>query len=150
VIGEENMPDVYDQTQRSKVMRSVRSENTKPEIIVRQILHSLGYRFRLHLQNLPGKPDIVLPRHHKIILVHGCFWHQHPGCKDAERPQSNTDYWNRKLDRNVQRDQEHMAALSESSWRILVIWTCETRNKDRLRQKLETFMLNDVTERLNN
>ena len=140
------MPDVYDQTQRSKVMRSVKSENTKPEVIVRQMLHALGYRFRLHRSDLPGKPDIVLPRHRKVIFVHGCFWHQHPNCKDAERPQSNTNYWNRKFDRNVQRDQEHMSALRESSWSVLVVWTCETRNKDQLLQMLEAFMRDDVNE----
>jgi DNA mismatch endonuclease (patch repair protein) len=140
VIGEEDMTDVYDQTQRSKVMRSVKSENTKPEVIVRQTLHALGYRFRLHRRDLPGKPDIVLPRYHKIIFVHGCFWHQHPNCKDAERPQSNTDYWNRKLDRNVQRDQNNITVLRASSWSVLVIWTCETKNRDQLRQRLEAFM----------
>ena len=139
------MPDVYDQAQRSNVMRSVRSENTRPEVIVRQIVHALGYRFRLHRQDLPGKPDIVLPKHRKIILVHGCFWHQHPGCKDADRPQSNTEYWNRKLDRNVQRDQEHMAVLTASSWQVLIVWTCETRNKDQLQQKLEAFLRNDAS-----
>ena len=140
------MPDVYDQAQRSKVMRSVRSENTKPEVIVRQMLHALGYRFRLHRQDLPGKPDIVLPKHRKIILVHGCFWHQHPGCKDADRPQSNVEYWNGKLDRNVRRDQEHMAALAASSWQMLIVWTCETRNKEQLRRKLEAFLLNDASD----
>lgn len=91
MIGEEGIPDVYDQTQHSKVMRSVKSENTKPKVVVRQMLHALGYRFRLHWRVLPGKLDVVLPRHHKIVLVYGCFWHQHPNCKDAEGPQSNAD-----------------------------------------------------------
>lgn len=137
------MPDVYDQAQRSKVMRSVRSENTKPEIIVRQMLDDLGYSFCLHQQDLPGKPDIVLPNHRKIIFVHGCFWHQHPQCKDGSRPQSNVDYWNRKLDRNIQRDRENIAALIAANWHILVIWTCETKNKEQLRQKLEAFMIKE-------
>jgi DNA mismatch endonuclease (patch repair protein) len=140
------MPDVYDQAQRSKVMRAVRSENTKPEMIVRRMLHALGYRFRLHRRDLPGKPDIVLPRHRKIIFVHGCFWHQHPNCKDADRPQSNADYWNRKLDRNVQRDQEHMSTLQALSWKVLVVWTCETKNAAQLQQKLEAFMHDEIDE----
>ena len=141
------MPDVYDQTQRSKVMRSVKSENTKPEVIVRQMLHALGYRFRLHRRDLPGKPDIVLPRHRKIIFVHGCFWHQHPNCKDAERPQSNTNYWNRKLDRNVQRDQEHMSALS----RVFLAHPCGLDMRDEKQgptacKSLKHLCVDDVNE----
>lgn len=87
------MPDVYDKQTRSRVMRSVKSRDTKPELRVRRALHAMGYRFRLHRGDLPGKPDITLPRHRTVIFVHGCFWHQHGGCKRAERPTSNTAYW---------------------------------------------------------
>jgi DNA mismatch endonuclease, patch repair protein len=134
------MPDVYGQMQRSSVMRSVHSKGTKPETIVQQVLQDLGYSFRLHQEDLPGKPDIVLPEHRKIIFVHGCFWHQHPGCKEAARPQSNVDYWNRKLDRNFERDRAHIEALTSSSWSVLVVWECETRNKESLQQKIERFV----------
>ncbi|HEU5383626.1 MAG TPA: DNA mismatch endonuclease Vsr [Ktedonobacteraceae bacterium] len=137
------MPDVYDQNKRSTVMRAVHSSHTKPEAAVQQALNSLGYDFHLHRQDLPGKPDIVLPEHRKIIFVHGCFWHQHPGCKAAARPQSNIDYWNKKLDRNSQRDKEHIAMLEASSWEVLIVWECETRNQELLRQTLTRFIENN-------
>src|SRR5439155_18787343 len=126
------MPDVYDQTQRSKVMRSVKSENTKPEVIVRQMLHALGYRFRLHRQDLPGAPDIVLPRHRKIVLVHGCFWHCHSRCPKATRPENNGQFWAEKLDGNARRDREHCRRLRQFGWRVLVVWECEIPRTDEL------------------
>jgi DNA mismatch endonuclease (patch repair protein) len=101
------MPDVYNTEQRSHVMSRVHGANTSPEKKVRSILFRLGYRYRIHVKGLPGKLDIVFPKKHKIILVHGCFWHQHENCKAAERPTSNTDYWNSKLDRNVERDKRN-------------------------------------------
>lgn len=110
--------------QRSEVMRQVRGKDTKPEIRVRRLLHRLGFRFRLHRDNLPGKPDIVLPKWRAVIFVHGCFWHQHPGCSRAARPTSNVEFWNKKLDRNVRRDAENIRQLEEAGWRVFVVWEC--------------------------
>lgn len=124
-------------------MSKVHSSNTTPEIRVRKLLHSVGYRFRLHRSELPGKPDIVLPKYKTVIFVHGCFWHGCPTCHHAQiRPKSNSDYWNKKLDRNMQRDKENYSALNELGWHVLVVWECETKKKalpaliDRLRQEL--------------
>ncbi|MGI8687062.1 MAG: very short patch repair endonuclease [Thermomicrobiales bacterium] len=119
------MPDVYDKQTRSRVMRSVKSRDTKPEMRVRRTLHAIGYRFRLHRGDLPGKPDITLPRHRTVIFVHGCFWHQHDGCERAERPASNTAYWQRKLLRNVERDRTNYLALEVAGWHVVTLWECE-------------------------
>ncbi len=121
-------------------MAKVRGEDTLPEKLVRSLIHRMGYRFRLHLKDLPGKPDIVLPRHKKVIFVHGCFWHQHEGCPHAARPASNIEYWNKKLDRNMIRDRENMQKLEYLGWKVLVIWECETRDQERLIQTLKTFL----------
>lgn len=129
------MPDVYDKATRSQVMRSIGSRDTKPEMHVRRALHSMGYRFRLHRADLPGTPDIVLPRHRMVIFVHGCFWHQHEGCKRSERPASNSAYWQRKLTRNMERDQLNRRALETAGWRVVTLWECEiatTKNLARL------------------
>lgn len=117
------MADVYAAATRSKVMAAVRAKNTAPEIAVRRALHEHGYRFRLHRRDLPGSPDILLPRHHMAVFVHGCFWHGH-GCKRAKRPASNTDYWDAKRARNMRRDAAAQAALRDAGWRVAVIWTC--------------------------
>lgn len=134
------MADVFDPAQRSRIMARVRDRDTTPEKAVRSLLHRLGYRFRLHRKDLPGKPDIVLPKHRAVILVHGCFWHQHPGCKAAKRPASNTEYWTRKLDRNVVRDEHNLAQLAYLGWRVLVVWECELRDADRLQARLTRFL----------
>lgn len=134
------MPDVYDSQTRSRVMSQIRSRNTKPERKVRSLLHSLGFRFRLHRKDLPGTPDIVLPKHHKVIFVHGCFWHQHPGCKLSKRPKSRPEYWERKLDRNVERDKSDIAALEAQGWEVLVIWECQARNQEQLKNTVESFL----------
>ena len=118
------------------MMSSVRARDTQPEIIVRSTLHRLGFRFRLHRFDLPGKPDIVLPRLRKVIFVHGCFWHQHKGCSKAKRPHTNQEFWNVKLDRNIARDSENYADLASQSWGSFVIWECETRQSPRLIQRL--------------
>src|ERR1041384_5019799 len=106
-------------------MRSIRKTNTRPELAVRRLAHALGYRFRLHRRDLPGKPDLVFPSRRAVIFVHGCFWHQHARCIDGRKPQSNVRNWGPKLDRNVQRDAEHIAALAANGWRAFVIWECE-------------------------
>jgi DNA mismatch endonuclease, patch repair protein len=117
-------------------MRRIRSKDTLPEIKVRSMLHRLGFRFRLHRKDLPGTPDVVLPKFRTVIFVHGCFWHQHPGCKDASRPSTRQDYWLPKLDRNIKRDKKSLSELKALGWNVLVIWECETQNKAALSEKL--------------
>lgn len=121
-------------------MRAVRGRDTAPEIRVRQIAHRLGYRFRLHRADLPGKPDLVFPRLRRVVFVHGCFWHQHQGCRKGRVPKSNIDFWKSKLTRNVQRDSENMAALKKSGWKALVVWECETMNEEKLAMQLKRFL----------
>ena len=121
-------------------MRNIRSANTGPEVVVRSMLHRMGYRFRLHVKNLPGKPDIVLPRHGKVVLVHGCFWHQHSQCREGRIPNSRQHYWLPKLTRNIERDLEHKKELGKLGWKILVIWECELKDLTRLKAKLIKFL----------
>jgi DNA mismatch endonuclease, patch repair protein len=135
--------DVYDAQTRSAVMRAVKAKDTKPEMIVRRLLHRAGYRFRLHRANLPGKPDLTFPSRRKVIFVHGCFWHQHPGCRAADRPSSNTAYWRAKLDRNMERDKTTQEALERGGWRTLIVWECQTRNPDALLTLLTDFLNRD-------
>lgn len=118
---------------RSEVMRQVKGKNTTPELCVRKLLHEMGFRFRLHSKDLPGKPDIVLPKYRLCILVNGCFWHQHLGCPRATIPASNFDFWKAKLSRTRERDRQNITELSKLGWRTLVIWECETKNTEKLR-----------------
>ena len=131
--------DVFDIEKRSAVMRAVKSKDTTPEMKVRRLLHRAGYRFRLHHKDLPGKPDLVFPGKRAAILIHGCFWHQHPSCRHADRPSSNNPYWDKKLNRNVERDKANVSALEEKGWRVLVLWECEIRNSDPL-WMIKTFL----------
>ncbi|WP_158916062.1 very short patch repair endonuclease [Caulobacter sp. S45] len=130
-------PDV-----RSRIMSSVRSTNTKPELVVRRLLHSLGYRFRLHRADLPGRPDISFSAKRKVIDVRGCFWHQHPDprCSKATIPTSRRDWWASKLQTNIDRDNRNALALQEHGWTSLVLWECELTNHDQLRIRLEDFL----------
>jgi DNA mismatch endonuclease (patch repair protein) len=121
-------------------MAQVRCQDTTPEMKVRRLAHALGYRFRLHRKDLPGKPDIVFPRFKKVVYVHGCFWHGHQGCKASKRPSSNTEYWNAKLDSNIKRDQNNLKKLIEAGWEPLVIWECQTTNQDELRLIISEFL----------
>jgi len=107
-------------------MRANKPANTRPEIRVRKVLHALGYRFRVHLKDLPGKPDIVLPKHNLVIFVHGCFWHQHPDCYLASKPRTRQQFWAEKFEKNRLRDKRNQLALEELGWRVEVIWECET------------------------
>jgi len=131
--------DVFSAEQRSAVMRAVKSKGTKPEIKVRRLLYRAGYRYRLHRKDLPGNPDLVFPGRRSVIFVHGCFWHQHPGCPHAARPSSNNEYWMKKLDRNIERDKRNIASLAEEGWRVLVLWECEL-NSPRLLATVENFL----------
>lgn len=132
--------DIYDKQKRSEIMSKVRSKNTTPELLVRQTLHRMGYRFRLHKSDLPGKPDIVLPKHRKIILVNGCFWHGHRDCPRAKLPNTNVEFWRDKINRNVERDKKNIALLISQGWNVLVIWECETKDTSFLRLKLKEFL----------
>jgi DNA mismatch endonuclease, patch repair protein len=128
------MADSVTSEVRSWIMSNVPQRNTSPERIVRLFLHRLGYRFRLHRRDLPGSPDIVLPKHRTAIFVHGCFWHQHRGCRKSRRPTSNTVYWNKKLDANVLRDKRKIRELKTLGWQVVV--ECETQNIKSLSRKL--------------
>jgi DNA mismatch endonuclease, patch repair protein len=127
---------------RSENMRRIRSKGTKPEMLVRRLVHGMGYRYRLHRPDLPGKPDLVFALRGKVIFVHGCFWHKHgdPRCPDRREPQSNQDYWKPKLARNRQRDAEHVAALEAAGWSVLTVWECETRDLARLAASFREFL----------
>lgn len=124
-------------------MAAIKSKGMKPEMIVRSAVHGMGYRYRLHRKGLPGKPDLVFGPRKKVIFVHGCFWHQHsdPACKIARMPKSNTGYWNAKLARNVERDAKNIALLETAGWKVLTIWECETKETERLKEKLKAFLL---------
>jgi DNA mismatch endonuclease (patch repair protein) len=113
--------------ERSRIMSHIRSKDTKPEKRLRSLLHRLGFRFRLHRKDLPGTPDIVLPKYRTVIFVHGCFWHQHPGCKKATLPRSNVEFWKNKLEKNIERDKEVEKKLIETGWNVIVIWECEIK-----------------------
>ena len=116
--------DIVDKKTRSRMMQSVPQSHTAPEIAIRRMLHSAGFRFRLHDPRLPGTPDLVLPRYRVVVFVHGCFWHFHERCKYAKIPASNQEAWRFKLENNVARDQRQIAALHDAGWRVLVVWTC--------------------------
>jgi DNA mismatch endonuclease (patch repair protein) len=131
--------DTISKEARSALMARIRSKNTKPERVVRSILHRLGFRFRLHRKDLPGKPDIVLPRHRKIIFIHGCFWHGH-SCALASKPKSNQDYWREKIKNNRLRDHRVRRELIKQGWSVLELWECEIRKETSLTDKLEAFM----------
>ncbi len=130
---------------RSRHMRGVRREHTKPEMIVRRIAHAMGYRFRLHRKDLPGSPDLVFPRLKKTIFVHGCFWHGHDGCRYATVPKTRTEWWLAKVAKNQERDALAIARLSELGWEAKVVWECETRKPAELPERIGNFLKNDWT-----
>lgn len=135
------MVDIWSPQKRSAVMARIRSKNTGPEKTVRSLVYSMGYRFRLHAKDLPGKPDIVFRRRAAVIFVHGCFWHLHSKCRDGTIPKSNVSHWREKLLRNVHRDRQHARRLRRAGWRVLTVWECETENNvERLERRLERFL----------
>lgn len=121
-------------------MRAVKSKNTTPELVVRRMLHSLGYRYRLHRNDLPGKPDLVFGSRKKLIFVHGCFWHGHDCKRGNRQPKTNAEYWRRKIGRNRERDSETQSALAAAGWNVLIIWECETKDADVLLSHLVDFL----------
>jgi len=131
------MVDRLSPERRSWNMSRIRGRDTRPEKLVRSLLHRIGYRFRIGNRKLPGNPDIVLAKHRAVILVHGCFWHRHPGCKFAYTPKSRIDFWQQKFRGNVSRDCRTQALLREAGWRVIVIWECEIADPARLRERLQ-------------
>ena len=121
-------------------MRRIRPTDTTPERWVRSMLTALGYRYRLHRSDLPGKPDIVFPGRRKVIFVHGCFWHRHARCHRATMPRRNVPLWVAKFERTVTRDRRNVAMLRRSGWKVLVVWECDSRDQERVKQKLGTFL----------
>ena len=121
------MTDVVDKVKRSQMMAGIRGKNTKPERVIRTALHSAGFRYRVHVTDLPGTPDLVFPKYKAVILVHGCFWHRHSGCWWATTPSSNTEFWSAKFDQNVTRDADNISDLRALGWRVAIVWECSLR-----------------------
>ena len=117
---------------RSRNMSAIKSKNTRPEIIVRKFLHSKGYRFRIHRKDLPGSPDIVLPKYKTVVFVHGCFWHRHEGCKYKTTPKTRTEFWENKFNENIKRDKNNFKELKKLNWKVLVIWECELNSLKKI------------------
>ena len=134
------MADIHTKEQRSFNMSRIRNKNTRPEILVRSIVHRMGYRYALHRKDLPGHPDMVLTRHHKIIFVHGCFWHMHKCRYGKVKPATNAKFWQSKREGNVSRDRRNLHKLRRLGWKVIVVWECQTRNIERLTKKLEIFL----------
>ena len=133
--------DRHTPEQRHRNMAAVKGKNTKPEIAVRKLLHKLGYRFRLHRKDLPGKPDIVLPKYKTVIFIHGCFWHRHAGCKYASTPSSNTVFWEKKFEENVARDRKNIEKLETLGWKVITIWGCEVNEEERVLSALAELFI---------
>jgi len=134
------MADVFSSEQRSRNMKAIGSRDTRPELAVRRLVHSLGYRYRLHRKDLPGSPDLAFISKRKAIFVHGCFWHRHGRCSRATVPQSNAGFWLTKLAKNVKRDADVIRKLKSSGWKVLVIWGCQLGDSANLRRTVERFL----------
>ena len=132
--------DIVDRNKRSEMMSRIRARDTKPELIVRRIAHRLGFRFRLHRRDLPGSPDIVFPRHRAVIMVHGCFWHRHLGCRYASTPKTRVQFWENKFEDNIVRDRRSESALRDLGWRVLVIWECETKDHEAVAARIVSYL----------
>lgn len=126
--------------ERTEIMRSVKSKDTAPELMVRRIVYALGFRFRLHRQNLPGKPDLAFIGRRKAIFVHGCFWHGHDCARGARKPKTNAEYWQFKIARNRERDAGNLARLAALGWRVLIVWECELKDRSELTGRLRAFL----------
>lgn len=137
------MADRISKQKRSWNMSRIRGRNTKPELIVRSLLHRMGFRYRLHVRGLPGCPDIVLRKYKIVLLVHGCFWHRH-GCKSTATPKSNTLFWQTKFDSNVARDATVVKQLRACGWRVLTIWACKVKDEVKLKKQLERFFAKTI------
>ncbi|MBI1175684.1 MAG: DNA mismatch endonuclease Vsr [Sideroxydans sp.] len=140
------MADTLTPIERSHRMALVRSVDTKPEMVVRRLVHGMGFRYRLHCRDLPGTPDLVFRSRRAVIFVHGCFWHRHGGCALARMPKSRVQFWRSKLEGNKERDARKIAALRADKWRVLVVWECELKNREALARKLSRFLMGRVAK----
>ena len=138
--------DTLTPEERSRLMGKIRGKNTKPELLVRSLLHRAGYRFSLHRKDLPGKPDIVLRKYDTVVFVHGCFWHRHKNCKIASTPKSNVEFWQAKFARNVSNDRKHTRELRKLGWQVLTVWECERKKPDKVLSKLRKHLTTENTE----
>ncbi|MFT3987965.1 very short patch repair endonuclease [Aestuariivirga sp.] len=136
--------DILTPTSRSRIMSRTRGKDTKPEIAVRKAATSLGYRYRLHRRDLPGSPDLVFPRLKTVVFVHGCFWHRHPGCKYSYNPKSNVEFWSRKFQNNIARDERVKGNLERLGWQVVVIWECQTTDFNSLKRTLQAYLENEI------
>ncbi len=134
------MADIFSKDKRSQIMSKVSGKENKPEILIRKFLFSKGFRFRKNDKRLAGKPDIVLPKYKTVIFVHGCFWHQHKDCRKAARPTSNTEFWDVKLDKNIERDKENIRRLKKANWAVIIIWECELKSVEKI-EKLKKKLI---------
>ena len=135
------MADIFTKGKRSWNMSRIKGKDTKPELLLRSLLHRIGFRFRLHDKNLPGKPDIVLPRYKTVIFVNGCFWHRHSGCRYAYTPKSRQEFWSKKFEATVKRDKEKKEKLKEEGWDVIVVWECELKkNVDKMADKISSMI----------
>lgn len=134
------MVDTVSAEERSRIMSKIKAKDTEPEMAVRRILHRLGYRYRLHRPDLPGRPDLTFSSRHKVIFVNGCFWHNHQGCVLARIPSSNRDYWQTKFEKNRSRDRRNLTLLKREGWTPLTIWECELSDPEALTKKLIAFL----------
>lgn len=143
------MVDIVDARTRSQMMSNIRGKDTKPELALRRALHARGFRFRLHVENVPGRPDIVFPKYRAVVFVHGCFWHRHAGCRYATVPKTREDFWNKKFAANVSRDAAVHERLTSKGWRVATVWECALRNPNALTQTAEmvaTWLKSDEPE----
>lgn len=134
------MMDTLSAKKRSKQMALVRAKNTKPELMVRQLTHGMGYRYRLHVKKLPGNPDLVFIKKKKAIFVHGCFWHRHPKCKNTRMPKSRLEFWKPKLMGNARRDKRNQRELEKQGWKYLIIWECQLRTPNDVTKTIRRFL----------
>jgi DNA mismatch endonuclease, patch repair protein len=133
--------DIVTPEHRSRIMAAIKGKNTKPEMIVRSVCHAMGLRYRLHRKDLPGKPDLVFPKHRLCIFVHGCFWHRHPDCKYTYTPKSRLEFWLPKFAKNVERDIHAQQALETLGWRVVTIWECHTKNRETLQTEIQNALI---------
>lgn len=134
------MPDIYNKQKRSEIMSKVLSQDTKMEILVRKTLFKAGFRFKKNVKTLPGKPDIVLPKYKTIIFIHGCFWHGYKKDGKIELPSSRKEFWEKKINDNVQRDKENIEELQRVGWKVYVLWECELRSREKRQEKIESLI----------
>lgn len=135
------MIDIFSSEKRSSIMSNIRSKNTSPEIQVRKLIFSMGYRYRLHRKDLPGCPDIVFPGRKKVIFIHGCFWHGHQNCKASTLPETHKEFWKNKINSNQERDGKNINELENLNWKVLVVWQCEIKNISYIAEKINSFLI---------